>query len=125
MVNSKTFLGNPHHLQRPQLYRHSRSTGRHDLPRHHNGADQRRLRLPPHPPADGVHALPEKYERVVALQIGNPYMTVDGMWQTIDNLGTAPMARNNRTLLPIRFVVEYFGATVDYLPERQTVEICK
>jgi len=62
---------------------------------------------------------------VVALQIGNPYMTVDGMWQTIDNLGTAPMARNNRTLLPIRFVVEYFGATVDYLPESQTVEICK
>ena len=35
------------------------------------------------------------------------------------------MARNNRTLLPIRFVVEYFGATVDYLPESQTVEIRK
>ena len=60
--------------------------------------------------------LPEKYERVVALQIGRPYIAVDRMRQPIDDPSTTPMARNNRTMLPIRFAVEYFGATVDYLP---------
>jgi uncharacterized repeat protein (TIGR02543 family) len=127
-------------------------------------------------------------EKVITLQIGSPYMTVDGVRQPIDEQGTVPIARNNRTLLPvravieamggtvgwdgyfqvvsltmegrtlylqlgsavawdsehdvfeldcapiaengrtllpIRFVAEYFGATVDYLPETQTVEIRK
>jgi uncharacterized repeat protein (TIGR02543 family) len=68
-------------------------------------------------------ALPEKYERVVTLQIGSPYMTVDGVWQTIDDLGTAPMARNNRTMLPIRAVVEGLGGTVDWDGEKQMVTL--
>ena len=38
-------------------------------------------------------------------------------------LDSEPILLNDRTMLPIRFVVEYFGGTVEWVGETQTVEI--
>lgn len=67
----------------------------------------------------------KKQETVtIKLQIGVPTMSVGGNNQEIDpGRGTVPVKKNDRTLLPIRAVVEAFGATVmwDELEEKVTV----
>jgi len=51
----------------------------------------------------------------IILQIGNPYMTVDGVSQGIDpGRGTKPVIKNGRTLVPIRAIIEAFGGTVEW-----------
>ncbi len=54
------------------------------------------------------------------LQIGNPVMTVNGVEKPIDEDGTAPVMINDRTLLPVRAVVEEIGGTVGWVDETQT-----
>lgn len=44
----------------------------------------------------------------------------EGAWFTLDS---QPILLNDRTMLPIRFVVEYFGGTVEWIGETQTVKI--
>ncbi|MBQ4517708.1 MAG: C40 family peptidase [Clostridia bacterium] len=52
-------------------------------------------------------------KKTLKLQIGIPNMYVDGQIQEIDpGRGTAPVIQNERTLLPIRMVMETFGAYV-------------
>ncbi|GEM_PF-234900 len=52
---------------------------------------------------------------VVGMQIGNPMMTVNENNVEIDTgRGTAPMVINNRTLVPIRAIIEAFGGTVEW-----------
>lgn len=69
----------------------------------------------------------EKYSQepvTVKLQIGVPTMSVGNNKQEIDpGRGTVPVKKNDRTLLPIRAVVEAFGATVmwDEMEEKVTV----
>lgn len=50
----------------------------------------------------------------IVLQIGNPIMTVNGAEKPIDDEGTAPVIINERTLLPVRAVVEEMGGTVSW-----------
>lgn len=50
----------------------------------------------------------------IKLQINNPRITVDGTSYYIDSLGTTPLIVNNRTLLPIRAVIEAMGGTVGW-----------
>jgi hypothetical protein len=57
----------------------------------------------------------------IILQIGSPIMTVDGVEQSIDENGTAPLIQNGRTLLPVRAVVEAMGGTVEWHGETETV----
>ncbi len=53
--------------------------------------------------------------RVVNLQIDNPVMTVNGSRSEIDpGLGTTPIIKDSRTLVPIRAVVEAFGGRVEW-----------
>ncbi len=59
---------------------------------------------------------------VIKLQIGSPTMTVNGEEQEIDpGRGTVPIAQNERTLLPIRAVIEALGGSVTWDGETQTV----
>ncbi len=59
---------------------------------------------------------------VIKLQIGSPTMTVNGAEQEIDpGRGTAPIIQDNRTLLPIRAVIEALGGSVTWDQETQTV----
>jgi outer membrane protein assembly factor BamB len=51
----------------------------------------------------------------IILQIGNPYMTVNGVSQEIDpGRGTKPIIKNARTIIPIRAIVEALGGTVEW-----------
>lgn len=51
----------------------------------------------------------------IVLKIGNQYMTVNGMSKEIDpGRGTGPVIVDNRTLIPIRALVEELGGSVDW-----------
>ena len=60
---------------------------------------------------------------VLTMQIGNPVMTVNGTEKPIDESGSAPVIVNDRTLLPIRAVVEEMGGTVAWDGNTQTVTL--
>ena len=62
-------------------------------------------------------------ETTITLQIGNPRMTINGKRQNIDSLGTTPIARNNRTLLPVRAVIEGLGGSVGWDAANQIVPL--
>ena len=58
------------------------------------------------------------------MQIDNPIMTVNGIEQEIDpGMGTTPVIRNDRTLVPIRAIIEAMGGTVDWTQETQTATL--
>lgn len=59
----------------------------------------------------------------IVLQIGNPNMTVNGTEKTIDSEGTAPLIVNERTLLPIRAVIEEIGGEVGWNGETSEVTL--
>lgn len=50
----------------------------------------------------------------VELRINNPNMIVNGNITQIDAQGSRPIIKNNRTLVPIRAVVEALGGTVEW-----------
>lgn len=54
-------------------------------------------------------------DKYIVLQIGNPVMNVNGLAKAIDiGIGTTPIVKNGRTLVPVRAVVEEMGGTVDW-----------
>lgn len=58
------------------------------------------------------------------LQIGNPYMTFNGVQTEIDaGRGTVPVVENGRTLVPIRAIIEALGGTVGWDGETSTVTL--
>ena len=59
----------------------------------------------------------------ILLQIGNPNMTVNGTEKPIDAEGTVPVLLNDRTLLPVRAVVEEMGGTVGWDDAAQAVTL--
>ena len=59
----------------------------------------------------------------VVLKIGSPVMTVNGKEQNIDNEGTSPVIVNERTLVPIRAIIEAMGGTVGWDGERREVKL--
>ena len=62
-------------------------------------------------------------ETEIILQIGNPTMTVNGENMPIDEQGTVPVIVNDRTLLPVRAIVEKMGGTVGWNGETQEVTL--
>ena len=62
-------------------------------------------------------------ETVITMQIGNPIMTINGTEKSIDENGTAPIIVNDRTLLPVRAVVEEIGGAVGWDGDTQTVTL--
>ncbi len=59
---------------------------------------------------------------VVILQINNPIMEVNGKKTEIDaGAGTKPIIKNERTLVPIRAIIEAFGGNVDWDASTQRV----
>lgn len=59
----------------------------------------------------------------IVLQIGNPTMVVNGIDKPIDENGTVPVIINDRTLLPVRAVVEEMGGTVAWNGETREVTL--
>ena len=61
----------------------------------------------------------------ITLQIGNPRLTVNGVSKPIDDGGTVPVIRNDRTLLPVRAVIEAMDGTVGWDNSTRTVSLTK
>ena len=60
----------------------------------------------------------------IVLQINNPMMTVNGAEKEIDpGRGTVPVIINDRTLMPVRAVVEEMGGTVAWDEATQTATL--
>ena len=60
-------------------------------------------------------------ELALSMQIGNPVMTVNGIESEIDpGRGTAPVIQNDRTLVPVRAIIEAMGGSVEWNDETQT-----
>ena len=67
-----------------------------------------------------------KRKITIELQIDNPIMTVDGLKMEIDpGRGTAPVIMKgwDRTIVPVRTIVELIGGTVDWLDKDRMVTI--
>ena len=61
---------------------------------------------------------------VINLQIGNPIMTVNDEQIEIDpGKGTAPVVINDRTLVPIRAIIESLNGTVEWNDNTQAVTL--
>lgn len=50
-------------------------------------------------------------ETTVSLTVGSRQFIQNGQTMTLD---TAPLVKNNRLLVPLRYIAEWFGCTVDY-----------
>lgn len=62
----------------------------------------------------------------ITLQIGNPMMQIDGTEYEIDpGNGTVPIIENERTLLPVRAVVEAMGGAVAWDAQTETTILAK
>ena len=59
----------------------------------------------------GLVVLPDPKKKYITLKIDNVKYTIDGKEYVSD---TAPIIRNNRTFVPIRFIAEALGATIDW-----------
>lgn len=59
----------------------------------------------------------------IELTIGSPKMTVDGTETDIDGEGTVPVIVNDRTLVPIRAIIEAVGGTVAWDGEARKVTL--
>ena len=60
----------------------------------------------------------------IILQIDNPVMSVNGASQEIDKgMGTAPVIVNDRTLVPIRAIIEAIGGTASWEAETRTANL--
>lgn len=58
---------------------------------------------------------------LLTMQVGNPMMTVNGTESEIDpGRGTVPLIQNDRTLVPVRAIVEAMGGSVNWDEETQT-----
>ena len=71
----------------------------------------------------GIAVFAEDGDLRITLQIGNPVMTVNNEEKPIDENGTAPVIINERTLLPVRAVVEEMGGTVTWEADTRTVSL--
>lgn len=72
--------------------------------------------------ADDVVPAAAGEDVTVILQIDNPVMTVNGTEYEVDpGRGTAPVIVGDRTLLPVRTIIESFGGSVAWDDETQTV----
>lgn len=59
---------------------------------------------------------------IVSLQIDNPIMTVNGVEQEIDEgMGTSPEIVGERTLVPVRAIIEAFGGSVFWNDVKKSV----
>ena len=65
--------------------------------------------------ASGCFAAGVSSEFGLTMQVGNPVMTVNGADTKIDpGRGTAPIIQNDRTLIPVRAVIEAMGGTAQW-----------
>ncbi len=65
----------------------------------------------------------EDKDITIKMQIGAPKMSVNGEEISIDEEGTVPVIVNERTLVPIRAIIEHMGGKVNWSDETRTVKL--
>ncbi|MBQ2967205.1 MAG: family 16 glycosylhydrolase [Clostridia bacterium] len=62
---------------------------------------------------------------VLLLELESPKVWAHGIKKTVDpeNLSVVPTTKNDRTMVPVRFIAENLGATVDYVDETEEIVI--
>ena len=81
---------------------------------------ERTISSPTHSSSGTVYVKPEKYETEVVLQIDSTNVYVDG--QLVNN-DAAPILVGDRTLVPIRIIIEQLGGIVEWDNETRTVTL--
>jgi len=61
--------------------------------------------------------------KIITLQIDKSTISINGISKTIDAEGSKPVIKNDRTLLPIRVLIESLGGTVNWNGETREVTI--
>ncbi len=61
--------------------------------------------------------------KIITLQIGNPFITINGTKQKVDAQNSKPIIKNNRTLIPIRSLIEALGGTISWNGKTREVTI--
>ena len=56
----------------------------------------------------------------VVFELGSRQTSVNGSQMIMD---TEPVLKNNRIMIPFRYVGEYLGAKVDWIPDTRTVTV--
>jgi hypothetical protein len=75
-------------------------------------------------PSNEVRITSQKIYGTISMTLGKALMLVNGVWMEIDpGRATVPVLRNERTMLPIRTLIEAMGGTVDYAPGEQKVTV--
>ena len=67
--------------------------------------------------------IPVKTPLIITLQIDNPEITVNGISETIDAQGSKPIIKNDRTLIPIRVLIESLDGNITWNEETREVTI--
>ena len=71
--------------------------------------------------AESVAGTNSTADFLLTMQVGNPMMTVNGTESEIDpGRGTVPVVQNDRTLVPVRAIIEAMGGSVNWDEETQT-----
>ena len=60
---------------------------------------------------------------IITLQIDNPEITINGISKIIDEQNSKPIIENDRTLLPIRVLIESLGGNITWSGETREVTI--
>ena len=67
--------------------------------------------------------LPSVPSKIITLQIKNPDITINGISKPIDKQGSKPIIKNNRTLLPVRALIESLGGQISWNAKTREVTI--
>lgn len=73
--------------------------------------------------AEPAENIKEPINQEIIVRINSPIITANGKDMPIDEQGTVPVIVNDRTLVPIRAVVEQMGGTVSWNSEKQEVTL--
>ncbi len=60
---------------------------------------------------------------IIILKVGDPHININGIEKTIDAQSSKPIIKNDRTLLPIRVIIESLGGTVEWDNTQRKVTI--
>lgn len=89
------------------------------------GSDRSENDDTPTPDASKDEQKKARLKDTAVLQINNYTVSVEGVikWVDKDNKNVVPYIENDRTMVPLRFISETFGADVEWIPETRTIEI--
>lgn len=75
-------------------------------------------------PSNEVEVSYQEIYGTISLTLGNKVMLVNGKLKEIDpGLGTVPVLKDARTMLPIRAIIEAMGGTIDFTSGEQRITI--